>query len=330
MNGAKRVSDLLEPVVESGEIETLGQVLDTVTQGKPVAIRSSVWRLLLPETVIGYPLSRRLIDLPLSDVAVLAPDLSAEEALTQLNEQHASYALVIAENYLHGIVSRKRLQEYSQFADRERVEESFRASLKQQEILLREVHHRVKNNLQIISSLIDIQANSVEEPRVAEMFMDIQNRVISMALIHETLYQSGDLRMVNFGVYVRTLAEQIFGSFHLVSQRISLQIHVDEVMLDTNQAIPCGLILNELLTNCLKHAFPHDRSGEIHIELQSDAAPQVTLSVHDTGIGFPAGMDVRHPETLGLQLVHSLTEQLGGRLHAESQRGSTFKLTFSA
>jgi hypothetical protein len=176
MNGAKRVSDLLEPVVESGEIETLGQVLDTVTQGKPVAIRSSVWRLLLPETVIGYPLSRRLIDLPLSDVAVLAPDLSAEEALTQLNEQHASYALVIAENYLHGIVSRKRLQEYSQFADRERVEESFRASLKQQEILLREVHHRVKNNLQIISSLIDIQANSVEEPRVAEMFMERKNK----------------------------------------------------------------------------------------------------------------------------------------------------------
>jgi hypothetical protein len=114
------------------------------------------------------------------------------------------------------------------------------------------------------------------------MFMDIQNRVISMALIHETLYQSGNLRMVDFGVYVRTLAEQIFRSYNVVADRIALQIRADEVMLDTNQAIPCGLILNELLSNCLKHAFPSDREGEIHIELRSDAAQRVTIIVRDT------------------------------------------------
>jgi two-component sensor histidine kinase len=224
----------------------------------------------------------------------------------------------------------KRLQDYGQAAERERVEETFKTSLRQQEMLLREVHHRIKNNLQIISSLIDIQASSVEDPRVIEMFTDIQNRVIAMALIHETLYQSGDLRMVNMGAYVRTLAEQIFRSYNAPAHRIALQIRAEEVMLDTNQAIPCGLILNELLSNCLKHAFPDEKEGEIHIELRSDAAPQMTLIVRDTGIGLPAGMESFHAETLGLQLVSSLTEQLGGTLKTESRDGTTFTLTFRA
>jgi two-component sensor histidine kinase len=330
MDAAKRVDDLLEPIVECGEIETLGRVLGTVTQGKPVAVRSVAWRLLLPETVIGYPLSRRVIDLPLKDVPIVPPDLSAEEALTRLTGQDAEYALVVDEHTLLGMISLTRLQEYGQVAERERVEETFKASLQQQEMLLREVHHRIKNNLQIISSLLDIQASSVEDPHIAEMFLDVQNRVISMALIHETLYQSGDLRMVNFGVYVRSLAEQIFRSYNVPTQRIALQIRADDVMLDTKQAVPCGLILNELLSNCLKHAFPDERGGEIHIELRSDAAPQVTMIVRDTGIGFPAGVDSYHPQTLGLQLVHSLTEQLGGRLEAESDGGTTFRLTFRA
>jgi two-component sensor histidine kinase len=330
MDAAKRVHDLLEPIVECAEIETLGQVLGTMTQGKPVAIRSAAWRLLLPETVIGYPLSRRVIDLPLKDVPIVSSDLTPEEALASLMRQGAGYALVVEDEKLLGVISLKRLQDYGQVAERERAEETFKASLRQQEVLLREVHHRIKNNLQIISSLLDIQASSVEDPHIVEMFMDIQNRVISMALIHETLYQSGNLRMVNFGVYVRTLAEQIFRSYNVAMDRISLQIRADEVMLDTNQAIPCGLILNELLCNCLKHAFPGERGGEVHIELRSEAAPQVTMLVRDNGIGFPSGMDSSHPETLGLQLVYSLTEQLGGRLEIERNDGTTVKLTFTA
>jgi two-component sensor histidine kinase len=330
MDAAKRVHDLLEPIVECAEIETLGQVLGTMTQGKPVAIRSAAWRLLLPETVIGYPLSRRVIDLPLKDVPIVSSDLTPEETLASLMRQGAGYALVVDDEKLLGVISLKRLQEYGQVAERERAEETFKASLRQQEVLLREVHHRIKNNLQIISSLLDIQASSVEDPHIVEMFMDIQNRVISMALIHETLYQSGNLRMVNFGVYVHTLAEQIFRSYNVAMDRISLQIRADEVMLDTNQAIPCGLILNELLSNCLKHAFPGERGGEVHIELRSEAAPQVIMLVRDTGIGFPSGVDSGHLETLGLQLVYSLTEQLGGRLEIERNDGTTVKLTFTA
>jgi two-component sensor histidine kinase len=330
MNAVKHVYDLLEPVVECGEIETLGQVLSTVTQGKPVAVRSTSWRLLLPETVIGYPLSRRVIDLPLADVPVVPPELSAEEALTSLHGRDAPYALVVGEKQLFGVISRQRLQEYGQFAERERAEETFKASLKQQEVLLREAHHRIKNNMQIISSLLDMQASSVEDPHIVEMFMDVQNRVLSMALIHETLYQSGDFRMVNFGAYVRTLAEQIVRSYNALPDRIALQIRADEVMLDTNQAIPCGLILNELLSNCLKHAFPDERGGEISIELRSDAAPRVTLIVRDTGVGLPARVESSQSETLGLLLVHSLTEQVGGTLETESHDGTTFTLSFTA
>ena len=329
MDAGKRVHELLEPIAECAEIETLGQVLGTMTQGKPVAIRSAAWRLLLPETVIGYPLSRRVIDLPLRDVPIVSPDLTPEEALASLMRQGAGYALVVDDKKLLGVITLQRLQEYGQVAERERVEETFKASLRQQEVLLREVNHRIKNNLQIISSLLDIQAGSVEDPHIVEMFMDIQNRVISMALIHETLYQSGNLRMVNFAVYIRTLAEQIFRSYNIATDRIALQIRADEVMLDTNQAIPCGLILNELLSNCLKHAFPGERRGEVYIELRSDAAAQVTMLVRDTGIGLPSGMDSSHPETLGLQLVYSLTEQLGGRLETESNDGTTVKLTFT-
>jgi two-component sensor histidine kinase len=330
MHAGKRAYELSEPIVECTEIETLGQVLGTVTQGKPVAVRSPAWRLLLPETVIGYPLSRRVIDLPLQDVPLVSPTVTAEEALTQLLGQGAHYALVVDAHTLLGVISLTRLQEYGQEAERERVEETFKASLRQQEMLLREVHHRIKNNLQIISSLLDIQASVVQDPHIAEMFMDIQNRVISMALIHETLYQSGDLRMVNFGVYIRSLAEQIFRSYNVSPDRIAVEIRADEVMLETNQAVACGLILNELLSNCLKHAFPDGRGGEIHIELRSEAAPRITLIVRDSGIGFPAEVDSRHPDTLGLQLVRNLVEQLGGTLETKSTSGTTFTLTFTA
>jgi two-component sensor histidine kinase len=330
MNSGKRVCDFLEPIVECAEIETLGQVLATMTQGKPVAIRSATWRLLLPETVIGYPVSRRVIDLPLQDVPIVSPDLTAEEALTRLIGHGAPYALVVDEETLLGVVSLKRLQEYGQIAEWERAEETFKASLRQKEMLLREVHHRIKNNLQVISSLLDIQASYVQDPHIGAMFTDIQNRVMSMALIHETLYQSSDLGLVDFGAYIRTLAEQIFRSYNVLADRIALQIRADEVMLDTNQAIPCGLILNELLSNCLKHAFPSDRGGEIFIELRLDAARRVTMIVRDDGSGFPADVDFRHTETLGLQLVYTLTEQLGGTLELESNGGTAFKLSFTA
>jgi two-component sensor histidine kinase len=329
MNMGKRVGDFMEPIVECAELETLEQVLGIMTQGKPVAIRSAAWRLLLPETVIGYPLSRRVIDLPLRDVPVISPDLIAEEALTRLLGHGAPYGLVVDDQTLLGVVSLKRLQEYGQAAERERVEETFKVSLQQKEVLLREVHHRIKNNLQIISSLLDIQASYVQDPHMAEMFTDIQNRVLSMALLHETLYQSSDLGLVNFGVYIRSLAEQVFHSYNILADRIVLQIQADEVMLDTNQAVPCGLILNELLSNCLKHAFPSDRGGEVSIELRSDVSRRVTMIVRDTGIGFPTHMDFRQTETIGLQLVCTLTEQLGGTLELDRDAGTAFRLSFT-
>jgi two-component sensor histidine kinase len=330
MSAGKQVRDFLDPIQECAELETLGQVVGTMNQGKPVAIRWAAWRLLLPETAIGYPLSRRVIDLPLQDVPIIAPDLAAQEALTRLIERGIPYALVVDGKTLLGVVSVKRLQEYVDIAERQRTEETFKASLRQKEVLLREVHHRVKNNLQIISSLLSLQASSIQDPLIREMFMEAQNRVTTMALIHETLYQSSDQGMIDLGAYVRTLADQILRSYGVQAERITLRIQADEVLLDINQAVPCGLLLNELLSNCLKHAFPSDRTGEISIELRSDAGRRVTIIVRDTGVGFPAGVDFRDTETLGLQLVCTLAEQLGGVLELEGDGGTSFKLTFTA
>jgi two-component sensor histidine kinase len=196
---------------------------------------------------------------------------------------------------LLGIVSLNRLQQYAAIAERQPMEETFKASLRQQEVLLREVHHRVKNNLQIISSLLSLQASYIQDPLISAMFTDTQYRIISMALVHETLYQASNQGMIDLGAYVRTLVDQIWRSYSVQTDRITLKIQADDVLLDINQAIPCGLILNELLSNCLKHAFPSGSRGEIHIELRSDAVRQVNIIVPDTGVGFPAGMDFRDP-----------------------------------
>ncbi|HSF32371.1 MAG TPA: histidine kinase dimerization/phosphoacceptor domain -containing protein [Candidatus Tectomicrobia bacterium] len=329
MNVGKPVGDFLEPIQECAEFDTLGHVVDTMSRGKPVAVRWATWWLLLPEDVIGYPLSRRVIDLPLRDVPLIPPELAAEEALTRLIEKSIPYALVVAGKVLLGMVSLQGLHKHVEVAERRRVEQAFQASLRQKEVLLREVYHRVKNNLQIVSSLLNLQASSVQDPLVREMFMATQNRVMSMALIHDTLSQSSDVGTIELGAYVRTLALQLWRSYDVEADRIALNIQTDAVMLGINQAIPSGLIVNELLSNCLKHAFPAGSAGEIHIELRSNAVRQVTIIVRDTGVGFPAGKDFRDAETLGLQLVCTLAEQLGGLLELESSGGTAFTLTFT-
>jgi two-component sensor histidine kinase len=301
-----------------------------MSRGKPVAVRWVTWWLLLPENVIGYPLSRRVIDLPLQNVPLIAPELAVEEALTRLLEKDMPYALVVDGKVLLGTVSLRRLQECVDVIERQRAEESFKASLRQQEVLLQEVHHRVKNNLQIISSLLSLQASYIQDPLIGEMFTDTQNRVISMALIHETLYQSSALGRIDLGAYARTLADQIWRSYGVEPDRIALHIQTDEVLLDINRAIPCGLILNELLCNCLKHAFPSGSGGTIHVELRSDAARQVTIIVRDTGVGFPTDVHFRETQNLGLQLVCTLAEQLEGVLELECNGGTAFTLTFTA
>jgi two-component sensor histidine kinase len=329
MDMEKRVCDFLEPIVVCAELSTLEQVLGTLNQGKPVAIRWPAWQLLLPEQVVGYPLSRRVIDLPLTKPPIISTDLSVQEALVKLSGEDVRYALVDDGGDLLGVIAVNRLRKYAKNEERDRALEVIKLALREKELFLREAHHRIKNNLQIIASLLSLQASDISDPLIREMFMDSQDRVRSMALIHDSLSQSGDTGEIDFAAYIRDLASQLIQIYNSESDRITLQLRLDELLLDVNKATPCGLILNELLSNALKHAFPDGRSGEIRIALQVDAARQVTLVVSDTGVGFPIELDFLNTETLGLQLISTLTEQLEGTLALDRSNGTVYTLTFS-
>ncbi len=219
-------------------------------------------------------------------------------------------------------------QAQTELAERRNVEVQLTASLQEKEVLLKEIHHRVKNNLQIVSSLLSLQSDALADPHLLAQFQDSQDRVRSMALVHETLYQSQDLAQLDMAPYIRTLSTQLLQSYDVDPPRIALRIQADRLLLDLDQAIPCGLILNELLTNAFKYAFPPSHTGVVHVELHSITAQQARLVVRDTGVGFPADLDFRHTETLGLQLIGMLTEQLGGTITLDRAGGTTFTLTF--
>jgi PAS domain S-box-containing protein len=229
--------------------------------------------------------------------------------------------------------------------ERLRFEERIIASLKEKEVLLKEIHHRVKNNLQIISSLLNMQAKCIKDENTLNMFMESQNRVRSMALVHEELYQSKDMTRIDFEDYVRNLINYLFRSYGVNSNDIMVRIEIKDVFLGVDMAIPCGLIINELVSNSLKHAFPvyaacvaekpggsiyGERSkgeGEICISFCSDDNKH-TLIVGDNGVSFPEDMDFRNTESLGLQLVNTLAHQLEGTIELDRNGGAKFEIVF--
>ena len=200
--------------------------------------------------------------------------------------------------------------------------EIVKSSLREKELLLKEIHHRVKNNLQITSSLLRLQAAKIPDAAVRQVLRESQDRIRSMALVHEMLYRSQDLARVDFPQYVRALVPQLFRSYD-PGGRIRYRVEIDELIFGVDLAVPCGLIINELVANALKHAFPGDRRGEICVRMKLEQ-DRYRLSVEDDGIGFPAGLDVSQTGTLGLQLVRTLTEQIGGRLQEKTGQGTAF------
>ncbi len=205
-------------------------------------------------------------------------------------------------------------------------ENEIKASLIEKELLLRELHHRVKNNLQIILSLINLQSVGIKDQEDLEIFRESQSRVKSMALIHEKLYQSSDFARVDFESYIRSLISYLFGYYSIrgIENEISVE---DNIVLNMDTAVPCGLIINELVTNSIKHAFKGIKSGKVSVKFHSQDGCY-TLIVSDNGTGLPKDFDVRNPEKLGLKLVNSLTDQLDGRLEVHSNGGTTFKIRF--
>jgi two-component sensor histidine kinase len=252
-------------------------------------------------------------------------------------------------------VENARLYEQSQQEIRRRrqAEEQITASLREKEVLLKEVHHRVKNNLQVISSLLYLQSQSTSDPDILAMFLDSQSRVRSMALIHERLYQTEDLARIDFSRYTRDLAEHLLHSYSIEAGAIILQVEADDMALGVDVAVPCGLILNELLSNSLKHAFPgqgHPPTGrsavigestgqedpampdrpQIQVELRSGGEGSLHLRVADNGVGFPQDLDFRDTASLGLQLVNILVSQLDGKIELQVNGGTEFRIALNA
>lgn len=207
-------------------------------------------------------------------------------------------------------------------------EDKLNKSLKEKDVLLKEIHHRVKNNLQIVSSLLSLQSQYIKEPDSVEIFKESQSRIISMALIHEKLYQTGDLTRINLSEYTSELVSDLFQSYSVNTYLVKYEVESKNILLNINTAIPCGLIINELVTNSIKHAFPNNRSGEIKIKIEYQG-DDFLLNVQDNGVGFPENLDIGDVKTLGLQLVTSLTRQLDGTIELDRKGGTSFTIKFN-
>jgi PAS domain S-box-containing protein len=209
-----------------------------------------------------------------------------------------------------------------------KAEEFLKNSLVEKEILLREVHHRVKNNLQTISSLLDLQAESISEQKILEAFRSSQSRIKSMALIHERLYKAEDLSKIKAEEYIEKLIDYLEDTYTSPSWDIEITIDIKDLFLNLDVAIPCGLIINELVSNSIKYAFPDNRKGRINISLRADESKNLILTISDNGTGIPLEMLIQDSQTLGLQLVKLLVKQLNGKMEIDGANGTTIKIIF--
>ncbi len=207
-------------------------------------------------------------------------------------------------------------------------EDRLQASLLEKEVLLREIHHRVKNNLQVIQALISLQSRRLKDEQAVDMYKESQRRIRSMALVHERLYQSTNLSRIDFADYARSLVIHLFHSLLPDGRTVELAFDLEPVALDVNTAIPCGLILSELVSNALKHAFPEGRSGEVRISLHRGPGAIIRLGVKDDGVGLPPGFDLGLSDSLGMQIVVTLVSQIEGRLKTGQERGADFQVEF--
>jgi PAS domain S-box-containing protein len=217
---------------------------------------------------------------------------------------------------------------------RRQVEERLRLSLQEKEVLLKEIHHRVKNNLQAVSNLIYLQANYSQDHRLRQMFTETQNRIKSIALIHERLYQTHNFTQIDFVDYIQGLVKHLISSYVVDPDTVKVQVAGKNVQLDVETAVPLGIIINELVSNSLEHAFPAgaaragSQTNEITVELQEDLNHQLHLTVRDNGVGLPETIDPATSPSLGLQLVKMLTDHMRGSLELDRGKGTTFRIEF--
>jgi len=260
----------------------------------------------------------------LSDITALK---QAEEAILRANEDLEKRVLERTED-----LSKANAQLTAEISARARAEAEITRSLEEKVLLLREIHHRVKNNLQIVASLLNLQSRYITDEKVLESIQDSQSRVRAMALVHERIYRSHNIAEINLREYLNYLTRQIFQFYTIRQDNIpqnptAIQVSMDDIMTDIDTVIPIGLIINELVTNSLKHAFPHGNTGTISIECTREGASALRFVYHDNGTGMPAGFDWKNTESLGLRLVNSLVDQLNGTIRMGEGEGTTFIIT---
>lgn len=210
----------------------------------------------------------------------------------------------------------------------EQAKKELQISLSEKEMLLKEVHHRVKNNLQIISSIVNLQSSYINDPDASEIFKETQYRIKAIALLHQKLYESKSLTMIDFGMYLRDIITSIFSAFMSDNSRIILELDIDDIELGIDYSIYLGLIFNELITNVIKHAFPGIRNGRLFVSVKQNE--QIEIIVRDNGIGLPENMDIFNIDSLGMQLITTLTEQMSGTIKSENSGGAKFTFIIPA
>ncbi len=252
-----------------------------------------------------------------------------------LERKHAEAALRLAQNELEQRVldrtaalaaANDALQ--LEITERRETEHRLQASLREKEVLLKEIHHRVKNNLQVVSSLLSLQSDAIKDPVALSLFEESRNRIRSMALVHEELYGTKDLSSVDMSWYIHGLATHLLRAYGMTSKGVDLRIDAEGVPLMIDAAIPCGLMLNELISNALKHAFPNGRQGQVRILLQREPSDFVVLIVEDDGIGIPEGITIATSQSLGLRLVSALADQLQASVALDRAHGTRFTIRF--
>ena len=214
----------------------------------------------------------------------------------------------------------------AEIVKRRRAEEILNMSVNEKEVLLREIHHKVKNNLQLISCLLYIQSKKVVDERPQDILQDFQNRVKSMAMVHEKLSKSHNLARINLAEYVKSLIDKLFQFYNVRPDRIALNFDVDKIMIGVDTAVSCGFVINELVSNSIKHAFPGGRKGEINIEFHSEGEKGFRMVIRDNGIGFKK--DQTKSNTLGLQLVNAVVEHIDGSIKLDSSGGTRLEISF--
>lgn len=241
------------------------------------------------------------------------------------------YSDLLCKHFQVSILSPERGKFATVFEDitlRKKAEEEIKTSLQQKEILLQEIHHRVKNNLQIISSLLNLQEGYVKDEEAVAVLRESRNRVLSMAMIHEMLYDSLDLSTINFSHYIDNLVYDLFNTYGVKASLLNLKLDVDEIFLNIDTAVPCGLMISEMVSNALKYAFPDGQRGNISIEFHQNDDEVLELVIADDGVGLPNDVDLETTESLGLRLVSSLAHQLDGEIELDRSQGTKFIIKF--